>query len=432
MSTFKHSVQYMSNLTPYQRQELTLRANQSRSETSEEFILPLNHHDKHFLKWCFMVRYPWAAEPVRGVHYDVIPSRLIKEVYRFYPGIDVTKNASDVVVLTDSGVAGSTWSYFAACRWGPPTACLNDYPIVGTPSTFGTDWSCIPWMSSATPLNGTATRNLSNTMAFGPPTGTEGTSDVYATRMPVDGHYWDGTTAKQWTGGCGGFLKEFYEIAPYYSSSAGCPQMIRPLACGQQITFLSSAEKRKGVITFIETDGNTGIPGGLGTSVTQSISGYSQGTSGVGGNQLRGVRRYNLIGSASGFHQIYHPQTMVDHSWLAWKSTSTPTTSNSQSWTNNGMTYYDGAKPQFRSTSMFWIASGLDPTEQVTVDMTYIYELVDGIDQCDEFDIGIQHNSAVSSAAKGAMQYASTSAHHTGTSGAGIASTSEVAASGIL
>lgn len=425
MSRLWEKQKYLSNLTPQERLQVTLKAQQGRGSGRESFVLPLDHDDKHFIKWCFMVRYPWAADPVRGVWKDPIRSRLVKETYLFTILPDTTSNGGDIAVF---GLSDTSSCSYCALKWGPPV-CRD----TSNTNTTNADWRLIPqmsWNGTVGDNSGDWTKTRSNplTLTYNGKGDYENSSSRNnpCCTIPITGRHYSGGAGgsiKTTTVGCGPLMAAG-GFSPIGMDSI--PSYYRPLACGCRFTFTSSAEKRKGTVYFLETDHHD-IMEYRTYDLAQILAGYS------GNTRIRGVRRYPLIGSTSDFHQVWHPVCTADHVWLA--QSLDPYTDNNTPYaiSADNYTYTNGSvSAVYKCQSMLMFAGGVDPSEICHCEMTHIYEKMDQLEDGALSGYGIVHPAALVAGSKMAGQYQRNEASHVGEFGAPISHTSEHAARGVL
>lgn len=435
MSTFFHQERALANMTAEQRTQATLNAanHLKRQAEGDGFVLPLKHTEEHFVRWCFMVRHPWSAEPVRGVWFDCLRSRLFVEKYTFKPQLMQYKDATDLAVLGVS--VGLTDGYAVGCMWGPPA-----FQDVAKPGTARDGWfdRRMPMMSyqgnlfSSTNV-GTAPPASTVQLRLGSPiSDTDFNTNRYLCAASITGNVGGGAAKATESYGTG----PFYRGAKWATSTNSEGASYRALACGMKIWFLSSAQNRKGSITFLETSNHRNLDFN-GASASPFVADVI--ANATSRSHYTGIRRYPLAGNVNGFHQVWHPLALADHQWLSSNLVDGPYANDNTAQGSEDMNYPapgDGfvnasADPYGGyANPCFWIASGVDVNENVQCEFSLVYEMVNDINDGEDYSIMI--DCAPRAAAKMCEQYSDAVAHHEGSSGAELRTTSEVATAELL
>lgn len=421
-------------MTQVERTRATLNAattGRKMTHGIEPFVLPLKHVEEHFVRWCFMVRHPWSAEPVRGVWFDCLRSRLYVEKYSFRPSLVQYKHADDLAALGAS-VATFTDGYAVGAMWGP--SAFIDTAAAGS-ARNGWFARRMPMISYQGNLKDVANVNQAplgstNKLCLGSPqTALDYTTNYrYLTPLCITGNYGGNAAEPSSLSGTG----PLYRGASWAKDGRSEGSSYRAVAAGMKIYFLSSAETRKGQIFFLETSNHRTLDY---TATPPYLADIVTGTSNVA--RYTGVRRYPLAGNTEGFHQVWHPLALADHQWLSCGDAGGPYV-NAGGVASEDLNYPGPSSVSGTSSDTsegytnpcLWAATGIDVTEQVVCEFVQIYEMVN--DANDGEDYSVMIDAAPRAAAKMCEQYSDAVAHHVGSSGAELRTTSEVATSELL
>ena len=424
-------------MTAEQRTRATLAAHSKGMRTTEGagFVIPLKHVEEHFVRWCFMVRHPWSAEPVRGVWFDSLRSRLFVEKYSFKPQKVTYGDADDRAILGTSDTTLALGYCFASC-WGPTAYCGIAFPGASRNGWFQPRLPMVSYQGNLYSSSDVATAPASTANRMrccSPATSADYSSTFCLFPASITGDVGGNSGRVFGSWGTGPLLR-----GANWGQGTGEGTSYRCLAAGQKIWFLSSAQNRKGSITFLETSNHKSLDyepsGSYGAPYVADVVSMAS-TPGYG--KYTGVRRYALAGNTEGFHQVWHPMTLSDHQWLA-NGPGAPYTSVNQTTSENldypgaltDYTYGNSNPSHGYSNPCLWIASGVASDEDVVCEYTIVYEMVDEFNDGEDYSIMI--DCAPRAAAKMCEQYSDAVVHHEGTSGAELRSTSEVATAELL